>query len=33
VDELEGADAVARDAAELRDVLEAVLADRQGKSG
>ena len=33
VDELEGADAVARDPAELRDVLEAVLADRQGKSG
>jgi phosphoglycolate phosphatase len=33
VDELEGADAVARDPAELRDVLEAALADPQGKSG
>ena len=33
VDELEGADAVARDPAELRDVLEAALTQRQGESG
>jgi phosphoglycolate phosphatase len=33
VDELEGADAVARDPAELRDVLEAALTERQGESG
>lgn len=33
VDELEGADAVTRDPAELRDVLEAALTQRQGESG